>query len=70
VWYMCAQEWRCFEWVCKLDQFWGNILSIIVFWAPSPEVSCFAVRPLIRAQWLPVVASERHKKVFTMAMLT
>ncbi len=65
--YMCAQEWRSFEWVCNLDQFWRNISSIIAFWAPSPEVLCFAVRPLIRAPWLAVVASERHKEVFSMA---
>ena len=34
----------------------------------SPEVLCFAERPLIRAQWLAVVASERHKEVFTMGI--
>ena len=35
--YMCAQEWRSFEWVCNFDQFWRNISSIIAFWAPSPR---------------------------------
>jgi membrane protein YqaA with SNARE-associated domain len=46
-----SRNLRSIEWLYNVDQFCGNISSTIVFWG-LPRFQTFAVRPIIRAQWL------------------